>query len=110
MVELFFDYLFILALHLGLSNIGLKLHFTLSNNGFICHLIFAGTSRSSNPIAMDTIFKNTVFTNVASTSDGGVYWEGMEDEINRNVSITDWRGKAWLRGKSTGPAAHPNSR
>lgn len=59
---------------------------------------------------MDTIFRNTVFTNVASTSDGGVYWDGMEDEVDKKTNITDWRGKSWMRGKSTGPAAHPNSR
>lgn len=59
---------------------------------------------------MDTIFENTVFTNVASTNDGGVYWEGMENEIDKSVGITDWRGKAWVKGKSSGPAAHPNSR
>lgn len=58
---------------------------------------------------METVFKNTVFTNVASTSDGGVFWEGMEDEIPANVQITDWLGKPWQRGSKT-PAAHPNSR
>lgn len=59
---------------------------------------------------MDTIFKNTVFTNVASTSDGGVYWEGMEDEVDRKIKITDWRGQAWKRDETSAPAAHPNSR
>lgn len=59
---------------------------------------------------MGTIFKNTLFTNVAATSDGGVFWEGMEDEIDGNVKITDWTGKAWVKGQSSGPAAHANSR
>ena len=56
---------------------------------------------------MKTVFRNTIFTNVASTSDGGVYWEGMEDELEDGVSITDWQGKPWS-GKT--PTAHPNSR
>lgn len=59
---------------------------------------------------MDTIYKNTVFTNVATTSDGGVFWEGLEKETPSNVQITDWRGNPWTPGKSTTPAAHPNSR
>lgn len=69
-----------------------------------------GTSTSSNPNAMKTIFENTIFTNVASTSDGGVYWEGLEKEIDPNVKITDWQGRAWTKGQSKTPAAHPNSR
>lgn len=78
-------------------------------NGFFG--VAPGTSSNSNPIAMKTVFKNTIFTNVAYTSDGGVYWEGMENEIDfDNVKITDWRGQQWIMGKSTTPAAHPNSR
>lgn len=77
-------------------------------NGFFG--VAPGTSSSSNPIAMKTIFKNTVFTNVASTSDGGVFWEGMEDEVSKDAKITDWRGKQWSKDKSSSPAAHPNSR
>ncbi|KAJ8936618.1 hypothetical protein NQ314_012233 [Rhamnusium bicolor] len=77
-------------------------------NGFFG--VAPGTSNSSNPIAMSTIFKNTVFTNVASTSDGGVFWEGMEDEIENGVKITDWRGNQWVKGQNSAPAAHPNSR
>ncbi|CAG9834368.1 unnamed protein product [Diabrotica balteata] len=76
-------------------------------NGFFG--VAPGTSRSSNPIAMDTIFKNTMFTNVGSTSDGGVYWEGMEKEVSDNVAITDWKGVPWTKSQKT-PAAHPNSR
>nr|CAI5835492.1 unnamed protein product [Callosobruchus analis] len=77
-------------------------------NGFFG--VAPGTSRSSNPIAMDTIFRNTLFTNVALTSDGGVYWEGLENETPKDVKITDWRGQAWVRGQDKTPAAHPNSR
>lgn len=69
-----------------------------------------GTSDQTNPNAMKTIFKNTLFTNVASTSDGGVYWEGMEDTLTENIKITDWLGKPWIPGVSKTPAAHPNSR
>lgn len=76
-------------------------------NGFFG--VAPGTASSSNKIAMDTIFKNTMFTNVASTSDGGVYWEGLEKEIDPNVKINDWYGKPWDKNSKT-PAAHPNSR
>lgn len=43
------------------------------------------------------------------TSDGGVFWEGLENEIPANVKITDWLGREWGRDAKT-PAAHPNSR
>jgi len=67
-----------------------------------------GTSRTTNPVAMDTVFENTIFTNVAQTSDGGVYWEGM-DELEPGVTVTaDWQGNPWTPGGT--PAAHPNSR
>lgn len=68
-----------------------------------------GTSNTTNPNAMETCLKNTIFTNVAETSDGGVYWEGLEKEIDKTVTITDWHGQPWT--KETGStAAHPNSR
>ncbi|KAG8229583.1 hypothetical protein J437_LFUL010175 [Ladona fulva] len=76
-------------------------------NGFFG--VAPGTSYSTNPNAMKTIFKNTVFTNVARTSDGGVFWEGLEKELSSDVSVTDWRGNPWNQ-KSGTPAAHPNSR
>ncbi|KAK5647900.1 hypothetical protein RI129_002792 [Pyrocoelia pectoralis] len=77
-------------------------------NGFFG--VAPGTSNSSNPNAMRTVFKNTIFTNVASTSDGGVFWEGLENEIDESIRITDWLGKAWIKGETKTPAAHPNSR
>lgn len=77
-------------------------------NGFFG--VAPGTSNLTNPNAMKTIFKNTIFTNVASTSDGGVFWEGMESMIEPNVQITDWLGKPWCFNKTKTPAAHPNSR
>ncbi|XP_060563855.1 LOW QUALITY PROTEIN: phosphoenolpyruvate carboxykinase, cytosolic [GTP]-like [Ruditapes philippinarum] len=69
-----------------------------------------GTSMKTNPNAMRTIEKNTIFTNVASTSDGGVYWEGMESDLPDNVSITSWLGVHDWHKKMGKPAAHPNSR
>lgn len=66
-----------------------------------------GTNTKSNPNAMKTIQKNTIFTNVAVTPDGDVWWEGMTKEAPKD--ITDWRGQKW--DPSSGkPAAHPNAR
>ncbi len=66
-----------------------------------------GTNFKSNPNAMKTIAKNTIFTNVAVTEDGDVWWEGMTKEIPQN--LMDWRGQKY--DPSSGkPAAHPNSR
>ncbi|XP_078045578.1 phosphoenolpyruvate carboxykinase [GTP] [Augochlora pura] len=84
-----------------------KLRAINPENGFFG--VAPGTSFATNPNAMKTIFKDTMFTNVAATSDGGVFWEGLEKEISENVEITDWRGKKWTRESKT-PAAHPNSR
>ncbi len=66
-----------------------------------------GTSMKSNPNAMLTITKNTIFTNVALTSDGDVWWEGMTDEVPDG--LTNWQGRP--HDKASGkPAAHPNAR
>lgn len=77
-------------------------------NGFFG--VAPGTSSATNPNAMNTIYKNTLYTNVASTSDGAVFWEGMEEELAPGVEITDWLGQPWKKGESKTPAAHPNSR
>ncbi|KAL3860782.1 hypothetical protein ACJMK2_010852 [Sinanodonta woodiana] len=69
-----------------------------------------GTSRKTNFNAMKTIEKNTIFTNVAETSDGGVFWEGLEGEISNNVSITSWLGVDNWNREMEKSAAHPNSR
>ena len=69
-----------------------------------------GTAYTTNPNAMDTMKENTIFTNVAETSDGGYFWEGLEKEHPKGVSITSWLGeKNWTK-ESGKPSSHPNSR
>ena len=66
-----------------------------------------GTNYHTNPNAMESIRANSIFTNVAITSDGDVWWEGMTKEIPEG--LTDWKGKPY-DPTSGAPAAHANSR
>ena len=66
-----------------------------------------GTSYESNPNAMKTVMKDTIFTNVARTPDGDVWWEGKDGPIP--AEVIDWKGNHWT-SKSPEKAAHPNSR
>ncbi|XP_042888915.1 phosphoenolpyruvate carboxykinase, cytosolic [GTP]-like [Penaeus japonicus] len=77
-------------------------------NGFFG--VAPGTSMHTNPVAMKTVLSNTIFTNVAKTSDGGVFWEGLEKETANDVTITSWLGDSNWSKECGKPAAHPNSR
>ncbi|XP_005990652.1 phosphoenolpyruvate carboxykinase, cytosolic [GTP] isoform X2 [Latimeria chalumnae] len=65
-------------------------------NGFFG--VAPGTSVKTNPNAMKTICKNTIFTNVAETSDGGVYWEGIDEQLPLGVTVTSWKNNEWIPG------------
>ncbi|XP_055508019.1 phosphoenolpyruvate carboxykinase, cytosolic [GTP]-like [Leucoraja erinacea] len=76
-------------------------------NGFFG--VAPGTSVKTNPNAMKTIHENTIFTNVAETSDGGVYWEGIDETLPPHITVTSWRNKRWTPEDGE-PCSHPNSR
>ena len=80
-------------------------------NGFFG--VLPGTGPATNPLAMETIKENTIFTNVALCPDGTVWWEGKDD--NPPAEAIDWKGDKWqpgMKDKDGKPvlAAHPNSR
>ena len=66
-----------------------------------------GTSRKSNPNMVDTVGRNTIYTNVALGPDRRPWWEGHDEPAPEG--LLDWRGNPWTPGQGS-PAAHPNSR
>ncbi|CAO5246476.1 phosphoenolpyruvate carboxykinase (GTP) [Frankia sp. AgKG'84/4] len=66
-----------------------------------------GTGEQTNPNAIETLWGNAVFTNVARTDDNDIWWEGLTKQPPAH--LTDWRGRDWTPA-STEPAAHPNAR
>lgn len=70
-----------------------------------------GTNMKTNPNAMLTCLKNSIFTNVGETVDGSFYWEGLEDETPAGTEIISWTGERYKLGEDkTKKSSHPNAR
>jgi phosphoenolpyruvate carboxykinase (GTP) len=66
-----------------------------------------GTGADTNPNAVETLYANAIYTNVAMTDDGDIWWEGLTKD--KPAHLTDWKGESWTP-EATTPAAHPNAR
>jgi len=78
---------------------------TNPESGFFA--VAPNTSLKTNPRIMEIVKRNTIFTNVALSSDQTPWWEGMGEHPRK---LWDWQGRVWTAGRSPGSAAHPNSR
>lgn len=84
-----------------------KLRAINPENGFFG--VAPGTNSKTNPIVMEGFKENSIFTNVGHTSDGRYFWDALEHETPKGVTIKDWQGKSWSRDNGR-KAAHANSR